>query len=79
MAFHFTSGRASSSHPKAVRHVSSNLLDPLLIQFLPNSNDFPNVLSIEWSAIVLIASAYISVSELPLPKLLTKFTHCNSL
>ena len=33
-----TSGRASN-HPKAVRHVSSNLLDRLLIQFLPDSDE----------------------------------------
>ena len=52
---------------KAIRHVSSDLLDPALIQSLPDSDDFTKVISIEWSA--SLNCCCLSVSELPLPKL----------
>ena len=56
--------------PKALRHVSSNLLDPALIQSLPDSDDFTKVLSMN-GVLVSIAAAYLCLNYL-----FQNFTKC---
>ena len=55
---------------KALRHVSSNLLDPALIQSLPDSDNFTEVLSMN-GVLVSIAAAYLCLNYL-----FQNFTKC---